>query len=503
MTTANGLFKGYLTRGWQCVPVHRPEPETGRCSCGKADCPKPGKHPDPRLWPGGSAEPEHFADRNVGVRLGPESNNLADVDLDCGEAVASGTLLLPPTNAAFGRGGQLTHALFTVTDAAAAFLKLQDPVLKGDAATIVELRWPTWDEAEKRWKSIQTVFPPSLHYSGDTLQWVRDGEPASVLGAELVAAVRRVGAAVLIARYARPVERHGLVLLIANLLVRAGWADDRKIVQFMVAVFTARKDAYNVKTVTDGEGANAVKDARGRLKKNKPMTGLPALREMLDIAIDEMTNKKVVGVVKEWLNIPDSTSPKATNGKVPAPGKPTPPRRYTPLPPWRPFPTEHLPTAIREFVLTVATAMRCDPTFVALPSLAVCAGMIGGTRQICLKKSWCEPVMTWAVVVGVSGTLKTPPYKRAVAPVLALQAAHFKRHHAEMEEYRAELREYERLKRRAKDEDPGDPPVEPTCTRIYTRDTTIEALAGLFRNNQTRFLIGRDEIWLLFCCLFM
>ena len=40
---------------------------------------------------------------NVGVQLGPHSNGLTDVDLDCPEAVRIGGLLLPYTNASFGR----------------------------------------------------------------------------------------------------------------------------------------------------------------------------------------------------------------------------------------------------------------------------------------------------------------------------------------------------------------------------------------------------------------
>src|SRR5262245_33654148 len=95
----------YRERGWNCVPVHQPDPTTGKCSCGKADCPNAGKHPDGRFWPGGSADVNDFAGRNVGVRLGPESNNLADVDLDCVEATAAAPYLLPGTDSAFGRGG--------------------------------------------------------------------------------------------------------------------------------------------------------------------------------------------------------------------------------------------------------------------------------------------------------------------------------------------------------------------------------------------------------------
>ena len=242
MAGPNGFLARYRARQWCTVPVHRPDPETASCSCGKADCAKPGKHPDGRFWPVGSADPDHFADRNIGIRLGPDSQDLADVDLDCGEAVVVGPALLPATDSAFGRAERVTHALYTVPTRDAAYLKLQDPVLGGDRATIVELRWPEWDEEEQRFKALQTVFPPSLHHTGGTVAWLCDGAPAAVAGADLVAAVRHVGAAVLLARYAKPKERHALVLLLANLLVRARWQDDAKVVAFIAAVFTAKND---------------------------------------------------------------------------------------------------------------------------------------------------------------------------------------------------------------------------------------------------------------------
>src|SRR5262249_5738250 len=158
-------------RGWRVVPVHRPGPDAGTCSCGRADCPKPGKHPDGRHWPGGSADPAHFESRNLGVKLGPESANLADVDLDCNSAGAVAPFLLPPTDCGFGREKAQTHHLYAVPDRAASYAKLEDPTLPGDTATIVELRWPEWDEAEQPFKSLQTVFPPSLHHTGSTLRW--------------------------------------------------------------------------------------------------------------------------------------------------------------------------------------------------------------------------------------------------------------------------------------------------------------------------------------------
>jgi hypothetical protein len=116
MAGPNGQLSKYLARRWRAVPVHAPDPESGGCSCGKADCAKPGKHPVGQHWPAGSDDPGHFAGRNIGVKLGPDSGDLGDVDLDSAEAIAVADLLLPATESAFGRGGQVTHALYRVPD---------------------------------------------------------------------------------------------------------------------------------------------------------------------------------------------------------------------------------------------------------------------------------------------------------------------------------------------------------------------------------------------------
>src|SRR5690242_19419304 len=133
MTTVNGHFDRYLARKWQVVPVHRPDAATGGCSCGKA-CSKPGKHPVAAFWPGGSSVSAHFENRNIGVQLGPESQDLADVDLDCNAALTAAPHLLPVTNCGFGRAGCQTHWLYTVSDKAASYLKLEDPTMAGGQA---------------------------------------------------------------------------------------------------------------------------------------------------------------------------------------------------------------------------------------------------------------------------------------------------------------------------------------------------------------------------------
>ena len=204
MTTANGQLDRYLARKWQVVPVHRPHAETGQCSCGKPECGKPGKHPVAAHWPGGSTDPTHFENRNIGVQLGPVSQNLADVDLDCNAAVVIAPYLLPATDCGFGRGGAQTHWLFTVGDKAASYLKLEDPSLPGAEATIIELRWPEFDEQEQRYKMLQTVVPPSLRYSAKLSKWLRDGDPLSSLELTWSSSSATSARPVLVARYASP-----------------------------------------------------------------------------------------------------------------------------------------------------------------------------------------------------------------------------------------------------------------------------------------------------------
>ena len=81
----------YADLGWPVLPLHAPTP-VGRCSCGRPDCPKPGKHPRSRrgrtdatisaaqvaAWWGA------WPDANVGVATGRLL--VLDVDGDRGHA---------------------------------------------------------------------------------------------------------------------------------------------------------------------------------------------------------------------------------------------------------------------------------------------------------------------------------------------------------------------------------------------------------------------------------
>jgi hypothetical protein len=140
----------YQRRGWQVVPI-------------------PAGEKRPRLPGWGKLRlslddlPRHFSgDGNVGVILGPPSGELVDVDIDCAEALAIADLYLPPTGAEFGRASKpRSHRLYVAPGS--AHEAFADPL---DGSTLLELRGEGRDGG-----CHQTVFPPSVHPSGERVAW--------------------------------------------------------------------------------------------------------------------------------------------------------------------------------------------------------------------------------------------------------------------------------------------------------------------------------------------
>ena len=119
---------------------------------------------------------------NIGVLLGEPSGWLIDIDLDHPEAVSLADEYLPPTGAIFGRENKpRSHRLYRVVGEIATH-KRRSKV----AGMIVELRSD----------GTQTVFPGSLHPSGELIEWDTFGEPAEITADDLMAAVDRLADAV-------------------------------------------------------------------------------------------------------------------------------------------------------------------------------------------------------------------------------------------------------------------------------------------------------------------
>jgi len=123
--------------------------------------------------------PKYFGRRcNIGVLLGEPSNWLIDVDLDHALAVELAPQFLPATGSIFGRvSKQQSHWLYYVTAPAAT--KKEQAIIDAKRTMLVEFRS----------SGCQTVMPPSIHTSGERIEWAQDGEPAKVAPDVLLSAV--------------------------------------------------------------------------------------------------------------------------------------------------------------------------------------------------------------------------------------------------------------------------------------------------------------------------
>ena len=205
---------------------------------------------------------------NVGVQLGPKSNYLTDVDCDSPEAVKLAPYFLPGTDAVFGRKSKPdSHSLYVIKDApAVGVIKFADP----DGKCIIELRLG----GDK--KGIQTIFPGSVHQSGELIEWTKNGTPVEVPFKQMERIVRSIAIASMVLRH-WPKEsgsRHDLALCLGGLLVRCGFKSD-DIPRFIEIVARAAGDSEFL-----DRGKAAASSVETFLKNGKTY-GRPKLIELL------------------------------------------------------------------------------------------------------------------------------------------------------------------------------------------------------------------------------
>jgi hypothetical protein len=266
----------YIRRGWSPIPI-----------------PFRGKGPTIDEWEKlriseGDA-PRYFngAKQNLGVILGPPSRNLTDVDLDSSEGIAAAALL-PPT-IAFGRASTPgAHRIYICQGAAPdkTTMLFKDPTKKGEATELfLELRLGQKGAA-------QTVFPPSVHKSGEQIRWesgAGDGTPLTIGFDELATHCKRVAAgALLIRHWPAKGSQHELSLALGGALARAGWiaADIEKFVSVI---------AHAADDPRPGDRVRCACDAAENVAAGEPAYGFPKLKEIL--------GDSVAGRLAEWLEL--------------------------------------------------------------------------------------------------------------------------------------------------------------------------------------------------------
>lgn len=184
--------------------------------------------------------------------------------------------------------------------------------------------------------------------------------------------------------------------------------------------------------------------------------------------------------------------------------------RRGPLPP---FPVDVMPGAWQPWLQRYAHGAGVRPDHVALPLLAIAAGLIGSARRVQAARGFSQPLCLWTAVVGFSGTGKTPGLAVSRRELSRIErsrsdsidqarAAHEKR----AAEAKASLRAWKRAVQDAVEDGkiaPDRPPeanVPPdfVAARFFVSDTTIERLAVLMEARPRGMLLIADELAGLF-----
>lgn len=164
----------YARRGWPVFPCH--EPVAGGCSCGRADCTSPAKHPRTRRGlHDASCDPAVIADwwhrwptANVAISTGARSR-IVVVDIDPAhggdasltELERSHASLPPTTTVITGSGGRhlyFAHPEVHVRNSAGVLGAGLD--IRGDGGYV--------------------IAPPSRHPTGGTYRWAHPRNPAAL-----------------------------------------------------------------------------------------------------------------------------------------------------------------------------------------------------------------------------------------------------------------------------------------------------------------------------------
>jgi bifunctional DNA primase/polymerase-like protein len=275
--------KRFLEKGWRFVPIPPNE-----------------KAPKIKGWPNLRIEKAEFdkyfsEDSNIGLLTGEPSGGLMDVDLDCPQAVELAPEFLPYTGRVHGRKSKPKSHRWQIADPIPASEKYCD--VGKDGTCLLELRST----------GQQTVVPPSVHPSGELIEWDSRKRPAKVDGGELRSATARLAAATLFARHwPSKGSRNAAAMALAGTLLRAG-RDEIEVGDFVAAVARAAGDEeWASRKAT-------ARSTRKRLDKDEPATGRQRLAEVM--------GADVVDRACQWLGIESvrTWSPRLSQHRVPWP----------------------------------------------------------------------------------------------------------------------------------------------------------------------------------------
>ena len=168
------------------------------------------------------------------------------------------------------------------------------------------------------------------------------------------------------------------------------------------------------------------------------------------------------------------------------------PLTHDELPEVMPFKIEYLPRGIRDLVHDVAYRMSVPTDFPAIVGVVALAGVVNRRAHVYPRqhdKTWKEALNLPRALVADPGKGKTPTVT-AMTQALTEVAKEY------VEVNKRNLAEWTKRRDSAGDEDFDE--EQPPAQRLYTTDTTIEALHKMMADNPQGIFYLRDEMtgWL-------
>lgn len=268
------LVRKYVDLGWEPIMLpakqKRPNYEWG----------------EPRSWSREDVEDAFSGSSNVGIALGGRSGGLIDLDLDCPEAVHFSENLLGHLPSFGRKGSPSSHRLVkcTTTKNRWAFSllgSLKERVGK-DRSTLLEIRS----------SNHQTMFPPSIHPSGETVEWESRFEDIPQM--EQTELLKRCGLLAALCVFAKfypreAGERDEICMMLASTLLQAGHLPE-DVDRMVMGIASYAQDEEATK-----RGGKALQSQQ-RKQEGKSTWGLPELCKRL--GIEEQESK-----LREWLGM--------------------------------------------------------------------------------------------------------------------------------------------------------------------------------------------------------
>lgn len=287
----------YIGRGWQPVPLF-PRNKKPRGGAG---------------WQRKGWVPDDFRDDdNIGAVLGNPSSGLTDLDCDIAETRRLAAEVFPQLPV-FGRAGAPGgHRLVVCSNCPGKIKRFRLP--PEPAKRLLELEPDSNDKTvvlEIR-SNGQTMFPPSIHPSGERVEWTAGAPPDHIpvmAYSEILlrAQVLALCAVVLRAYPDISGSRNEVCLALSGTLIRLGLEDD-EVNRLVLAVAHAAGDEE-----AESRGGNAETE-RTKLEHGEDITGLPRLLELLGLEELEKT-------IRKWVDLTDEEGPVPPNAVVMREGK--------------------------------------------------------------------------------------------------------------------------------------------------------------------------------------